>query len=37
MSTEAGVYLPNYEAVTTFHMRDLLAGKRKMIKTDEVS
>ena len=34
--TDAGVYLPSYETVTIWHMRDLIAGKRKMIKTDQV-
>ena len=30
--SEAGVYLPTYETVTVFHMRDIVAGKRKMIR-----
>ena len=34
--TDAGVYLPSYETVTIWYMRDLIAGKRKMIKTDQV-
>ena len=36
LSSEAGVHLPPYETVTIWHMRDLIAGKRRMIKTDEV-
>ena len=36
LTSEAGVYLPAYEVVTIYHMRDLVAGKRKLIKTDEV-
>ena len=34
--TEAGVYLPTYETVTVFHMRDLVAGRRRMIKNADV-
>ena len=36
LTSEAGVYLPAYEVVTIYHMRDLVAGKRKLIKTDDV-
>ena len=31
-TTEADIYLPSYETVTVFHIRDLLAGKRRLIK-----
>ena len=30
--SEGLIYLPPYETVTVFHMRDIVAGKRKMIK-----
>ena len=36
LTSEAGVYLPAYEVVTIYHMRDLVAGKRKLIKTNDV-
>ena len=36
MGSEASVYLPAYETVTIFHMRDLVSGRRRMIKTDQV-
>lgn len=36
LSTDASVYLPPYQTVTIYHMRDLVAGKRRMIKTDKV-
>ena len=36
LTSEARVFLPNYESVTIFHMRDIVAGKRKMIKTEQV-
>ena len=36
MTSEAAVYLPSYEQVTIFHMRDLVAGKRRLIKATDV-
>ena len=36
LTSEAKIYLPAYETVTVFHMRDIVAGKRKMIKQSEV-
>ena len=27
-----GIYLPDYETVTIFHMRDIVTGKRKKVK-----
>ncbi len=36
LTAEARVYLPSYETVTVFHMRDLVAGKRRLIKLDDV-
>ena len=32
LTSEARVYLPSYDTVTIFHMRDLVAGRRRMIK-----
>jgi hypothetical protein len=37
LTLECGVYLPSYETVTIFHMRDMVAGKRKRIKEKEVN
>ena len=31
LTHDNGIYLPKYETVTSFHMRDLVAGKRKKI------
>ena len=36
LTSEALIYLPPYETVTVFHMRDIVAGKRKMIKQSDV-
>ena len=36
LSCEACVYLPPYQTVTIFHMRDLVSGKRTMILTQNV-
>ena len=36
LTSEARVYLPSYDTVTIFHMRDLVAGRRRMIKQDDV-
>ena len=36
LSSKARIYLPNYESVTIFHMRDIVAGRRKKIKLDVV-
>jgi len=35
VATDCGGYLPEYESVTIFHLRDLTAGKRKMIKATD--
>ena len=32
LTSEALIFLPPYETVTVFHMRDIVAGKRRMIK-----
>ena len=32
LTSEARIYLPAYETVTIFHMRDIVAGRRRMIK-----
>lgn len=32
LTAEARIYLPSYETVTVFHMRDLVAGRRRLIK-----
>ena len=34
--SEAGIYLPPYEAVTVFHIRDIVSGKRRAIKQADV-
>ena len=36
LSSEARIYLPSYETVTIFHMRDLVADRRRLIKLDDV-
>ena len=36
MAYEVGAYLPHYDLVTIWHLRDLASGKRKMIKGDKV-
>ena len=36
LTSEAAIYLPPYESVTVFHMRDICGGKRKMIKQANV-
>ena len=37
LTLDCGVYLPSYETVTVFHMRDIVAGKRTRIKEKEVN
>ena len=32
LSSEVGAYLPGFDNVTIFHLRDLASGKRKMVK-----
>ena len=36
MATEIGTYLPSYQNVTVFHLRDLLMNKKKKIKNVDV-
>ena len=36
LSFEVGAYLPPYDAVTVWHLRDLAAGKRAIIKATAV-
>ena len=36
LSSEAKIYLPPYETVTIFHLRDLAGNKRTRIKQDAV-
>ena len=36
LTSEAHIYLPAYETVTIFHMRDIVAGRRRMIKQEDV-
>ena len=36
LTSEAHIYLPTYETVTIFHMRDIVAGRRRMIKQEDV-
>ena len=35
-STECGAYLPPFEDVTIFHLRDLAGGKKRIVKNTEV-
>ena len=34
--SEAKIYLPSYETVTIFHLRDLIAGRRRVIMQADV-
>ena len=36
LSTECGIYLPHKNHVTILHLRDLAAGRRRIIKNSEV-
>ena len=36
LSTEVGIYLPHRNHVTIWHLRDLAAGKRRIIKNSDV-
>ena len=36
LAFDCGIYLPAYDAITIFHLRDIAAGKRKYIKATEV-
>ena len=36
LSHDVGTYLSTYETMTIFHLRDLMAGKRKRIKAVDV-
>ena len=36
LTLDCGAYLPSYETVTIFHMRDIVAGKRSRIKETDV-
>ena len=36
LSAECKAYLPTYNTVTIFHLRDIMSGKRTLIKCDEV-
>ena len=36
LTSEGLVYLPPYECITVFHMRDICSGKRRMIKQADV-
>ena len=36
MATEVKAYVPSYETVTVFHLRDLAAGTKTIIKSDKV-
>ena len=36
LGTEVGIYLPPIETVTVWHLRDLAANNRKMIKCEQV-
>ena len=36
LGSECGIYLPTYETVTIFHLKDLVARRRKAFKCTEV-
>ena len=36
LALDVGAYLPAYDNVTVFHLRDLASGKRHIIKADKV-
>ena len=36
ISHDCGGYLPHYENVTIYHLRDLASGKKKIIKGSDV-
>ena len=37
LSSDVKAYLPNYEAVTVWHLRDLASGKKKLIKNEDAN
>ena len=36
LATEVGAYLDSYATMTVWHLRDLMAGKRKLIKSKDI-
>ena len=36
LGSEVHAYLPAYHTITIFHLRDLVANKRRIIKCDDV-
>ena len=36
LTHENGIYLPKYDTVTVWHMRDLLSSKRRRLKSKEI-
>ena len=36
LSFNVGAYLPAYDTVTVWHLRDIASGKRKLIKSNDV-
>ena len=36
LAAEAGVFLPPYDNVTIYYLKDLMAGRKKMISTKRV-
>ena len=36
LATEVGAYLDSYNTMTVWHLRDIMAGKRKMIKSKDI-
>ncbi len=36
LAFDCGIYLPSYDAVTVWHLRDIASGKRKHIKAAAV-
>ena len=36
LASEAKIYLPHYDTVTIWHLKELMSGQRKRIKCDDV-
>ena len=36
LTNDCGIYLSSYETMTVWHMRDLVANKRRPIRSDQV-
>ena len=36
LASEVGVYLPSYETITIFHLRDIMSGAKKKVKSAQI-